>query len=84
MTPKRTQRALAHHDGTGGEGQQPADQSLQLLDEGRGGLHQDGLQAGQGGQLDGVVRTQQGLQQKRQQLDRHVKTIYINVFRGAI
>lgn len=57
------------HGRTGGEGQQPADQSLQLLDERRWRVGEDRVQTGQSGQLDALVGTRQGLQQERQELD---------------
>lgn len=57
------------HCWAGGEGQQPADQSLQLLDEDLGRVDEDGLQAGQSGELDALVGTRQGLQQQRQELE---------------
>lgn len=59
------------HCWAGGEGQQPADQSLQLLDEDLGRVDEDGLQTGQSGELDALVGTRQGLQQQRQELETH-------------
>lgn len=59
------------HCWAAGEGQQPVDQSLQLLDEDLGRVDEDGLQAGQSGELDALVGTRQGLQQQRQELETH-------------
>jgi len=58
-----------HHGGAAGEGQHPGDQGLQLLDEGRRRLQEDGLQAAQRGQLHPLVWARQRLQQQGQQLD---------------
>lgn len=62
------------HCRAAGEGQQPADQSLQLLEEDLGWVDEDGLQAGQSGELDALVGTRQGLQQQRQELETHSGT----------
>ena len=74
---------VTDHGRTGDEGQQPAEQSLQLLYESRRWVDEDGLQAGQGGQLDALIGTRQGLQQQGQELDRDErqkeKTLRYNV-----
>lgn len=62
-------RCDAHHGRAGGECQQPGEQSLQLLDDSWWRLHKHRLQAGQCGQLDALIRTQQRLQQQRQKLE---------------
>lgn len=62
------------HCWAAGEGQQPADQSLQLLDEDLGRVDEDGLQAGQRGELDALVGTRQGLQQQGQELETYTHT----------
>lgn len=59
---------LTHHGWAADEGQQPVDQSLQLLNERLRRVNEDGLQTGQSGQLDALIGTRQGLQQQSEEL----------------
>lgn len=62
-------RCDTHHGRAGGECQQPGEQSLQLLYDSWRRLHKHRLQAGQCGELDALIGTQQRLQQQRQELE---------------
>ncbi len=65
--------SLTNHGWTTDERQQSVDQSLKLQYERLWWVGEDGLQAGQRGQLDALIRTWQSLQKKRQELDRDKK-----------
>lgn len=60
---------VSDHCWAGGESHQSADQSLHLLDQDLRRVDEDGLQAGQSGELDALVGTGQGLQKQRQELN---------------
>lgn len=61
---------LTNHDWTRDEGQQPVDQSLQLLYENLWWVDEDRLQTRQSGQLDALIRIRQSLQQQSEKLDK--------------
>lgn len=62
---------LTNHSWTAEEGQQPVDQSFQLLYDNLWWVDEDGLQTGQSCQMNVLIRTRQGLQQQRKKLHRN-------------